>query len=152
MNYERMVDDKHQPTEKEILKTIGQTAAWLDLRQYIEENYNFAPELVFYGKKYGWTIRYRKSGKTLCSLFPENGAFTALVVLGGKEVEKTFSILDRLSPDVRLLFENAKQLRDGRWLWIRVLTNSDVESVKLLLNVKRKPKKSITDSIGHQAS
>ena len=109
--------------------------------KYLEEYYDFAPELVFYGEKYGWTIRYRKSGKTLCRFFPENKAFTVLVTLGKKEVEKTISILDKLNSEVRSLFENAKQLRDGRWLWIRVLTNKDVESIKLLLSVKRRPKK-----------
>ena len=57
------------------------------MRQYVENNYDFTPELLFSGKKYGWTIRYRKSGKTLCSLLPEKGAFTVLVVLGGKEVD-----------------------------------------------------------------
>ena len=111
------------------------------MRKYLEENYDFAPELVYYGKKYGWTIRYRKSGKTLCSLFPEKDAFTVLVVLGMKEVEKTHSMIDKLNSEVRSIFENTEQLRDGRWLWIRVLTNDDIESIKLLLNTKRKPKK-----------
>gem|GEM_PF-3922554 len=114
---------------------------WLGIRKYIEENYDFAPELIYYGQKYGWTLRYRKSSKTLCSLFPEKDAFTVLVVLGKKEVEKTFSIIERLTAEARTLFENAEQKRDGRWLWIRVLVNDDVESVKVLLNVKRKPNK-----------
>ena len=33
------------------------------------------PELDFGGRKYGWALRYRKSGKTLVTLYPErNGA------------------------------------------------------------------------------
>ncbi len=137
-----MLDGATRPTENEMAKTVGEKSVlWFELFKYLEEYYDFAPELVFYGEKYGWTIRYRKSGKTLCSFFPENKAFTVLVTLGKKEVEKTISILDKLNSEVRSLFENAKQLRDGRWLWIRVLTNKDVESIKLLLSVKRRPKK-----------
>ncbi|MBE9511359.1 MAG: DUF3788 domain-containing protein [Bacteroidetes bacterium] len=134
-----MIDGNIKPTEDDITKTVGEKSSlWLEIRKYVEENYDFTPELIYYGQKYGWTLRYRKSGKTLCSLFPEKDAFTILVVLGKKEVEKTFSIIDRLNPEARTLFENAEQKRDGRWLWIRVLINDDVESIKVLLNVKRK--------------
>ena len=141
MNYERYLGKEHQPTDKEVLESIGNTEAWLDLRQYLGENYAFEPETVFYGKKYGWTIRYRRSGKTLCSLFPEKGAFTALVVLGKKEVERVLSSIDEYSDSVRGVIENTEQLHDGRWLWIRVLTLEDTADIKKLLSVKRKPKR-----------
>ena len=139
MEFERMLNEDHDPTEKEILATIGVADLWLDLNQYLDQRYDFLPDQVFYGKKYGWTIRYRKSGKTLCSLFPESGAFTALVVLGRKEGEKASQILDELSPATRKLIESAKQLHDGKWLWIRVLEPAHVEDVKRLLATKRKP-------------
>ena len=137
-----MLDGDIRPTEDEMENTIGKNSfLWYEMRKYLEVNYDFAPELIYYGKKYGWTIRYKKSGKTLCSLFPEKGAFTVLVVLGKKEVEKTYSMMERLNSEVRSIFENTDQLRDGRWLWIRVLTKDDIESIKLLLNAKRNPKK-----------
>ncbi|MBU7015932.1 MAG: DUF3788 domain-containing protein [Theionarchaea archaeon] len=141
MSHERMLDSETEPTEEDILRTVGERKdLWLDLRKYLEIHYDHVPELDFGGKKYGWAIRYRKSGKTLITLFPEEGAFTALVVLGRKEVEKTQSLLDELSPGVRSLFENTQQLHDGRWLWIRPCSEGDIESVKTLLATKRKPK------------
>lgn len=139
MSYERMLDKDHQPTDREILKTIGDTVPWLRLKQYIESSYYFAPELINYGK-HGWTIRYRKSGKTLCSLFPEKGAFTALVVLGKKEAEKALSMMNQFNANVRKLLDDAEQLHDGRWLWIRVRRQSDINSIIELLKLKRKPK------------
>lgn len=139
MSYERMLDKEHQPTDKEILKTIGNTAPWVELRQYLESAYDFTPELVDYGK-YGWTIRYRKSGKTLCSLYPEKGAFTAMVVLGKKEAEKALSIMNQFNANVRKVFADTDQLHDGRWLWIRARKQSDIDSIKELLKLKRKPK------------
>ena len=139
MEFERMLNETHEPSDKELLTAIGVADLWLDLRQYLEQNYDFQPELVFYGKKYGWTIRYRKSGKTLCSLFPEHGAFTVLVVLGRQDGEKAIEILDERSPATRELIGSATQLHDGKWLWIRVLERAHVEDVKLLLAAKRKP-------------
>ena len=142
MLYQRILDEDIKPTEDKIAKIIGESSnLWFEMRKYLEENYDFTPELVYYGKKYGWTLRYRKSGKTLCSLFPEKDAFTVLIVLGKKEVEKIYSLTSKLNSEVRSLFENTEQLRDGRWLWIRVKTSSDVDSIELLLKVKRKPKK-----------
>ena len=141
MDYERMLDKVHQPTEAEILETIGLTAAWLALRQYIETRYgDWAPELKFYAKQYGWTIRYRKSGKTLCSLFPELGAFSVLIVLGKKEVEKALAMADEFGANTRAILEGTEQLHDGRWLWIRVLDVDDAEDIKRLLRAKRKPR------------
>ncbi|MFW9916134.1 MAG: DUF3788 domain-containing protein [Candidatus Thorarchaeota archaeon] len=142
-DFSRMMDKTHQPTEEEILSYIGEEAraAWAEIIQFIEDHYDFVPETVFYGAKYGWTIRYRKSGKTLCSFFPEKGGFTALITLGKNEAQKALTIREELSPQTRALLEGTKQLHDGRWLWIRLLTTSDTEDIKKLLQIKRRPKK-----------
>ena len=139
----RMTDKAREPTEEEIVSFIGEQTkeAWLEIRQFLEDRYDLVPETIFYGAKYGWTIRYRKGGKTLCSLFPEKGGFTVLIVLGKKESEKALSIRDELSSKIYKLLGNTEQLHDGRWLWIRLLTTSDTDDVKKLLQIKRKPKK-----------
>jgi hypothetical protein len=139
MEFSRMLNKDQDPSEEEILTTIGNTDLWLELKNYIDQSYDFIPEKVFYGKKYGWTIRYRKSGKTLCSLFPEHGAFTTLVVLGTKEGEKSSQILDDLTPSTRQLLGSTNQMHDGKWLWIRVLKPDHVEDIKHLLALKRIP-------------
>ena len=141
MEFKRMLDNAHLPSDEEILNTIGPVGLWFDLRQYLKESYDSQPELVFYGKKYGWTIRYRKSGKTLCSLFPEHGSFTVLIVFGRQEGEKTTEILNELSSTTRGLIESTSQLHDGKWLWIRMCEKAQVDDVKLLLVTKRKPLK-----------
>lgn len=141
MSYERMLDGETEPTQDDMLNTVGECAGlWLDLLEYLETHYDHVPELDFGGKKYGWGIRYRKSGKTLITLLPETGAFTALVVLGGKEMEKVQALLDELSPEVRTLIENTQQLHDGRWLWIRPRCEADITSIKALLGTKRRPR------------
>ena len=142
-DYSRMIDKTHKPTEEEILSFIGEHAkeAWLEIKQFIEKHYDIEPETLYYGTKYGWTIRYRKGGKTLCSLFPEKDGFTILITLGKKESEKVLSLFDELSSKTQKLLRNTKQLHDGRWLWIRLLAKSDTDDVKKLLQIKRRPKK-----------
>jgi hypothetical protein len=96
---------------------------------------------VFFTKKYGWAIRYRKSGRTMSYFFPEQGAYSALLILGKKEAEEVEIMIEKLNEQVKSVFKNTEQLHDGRWLWIRILKKSDLNSLKVLLNAKRKPKK-----------
>ena len=142
MLYQRLLNKEEKPSKEEIVKTIGKNSSlWLELHNYIEKNYDFTPELTFFTKKHGWTVRYRKSGKTLCYFFPEKGAFSVLLVLGKKESEKVDLNKNKLNANVKSVFETTEQLHDGRWLWIRALTKKDIKSIMLLLEAKRKPKK-----------
>jgi hypothetical protein len=138
----RLRDKTRTPNEEEIKRFLGTQAseAWSEIRQFIESRYDFTSETAFYGVKHGWTVRYRKSGKTLCSLFPEKGQFSVLIVLGKKESEKALSIHDELTPQINNVLRSTEQLHDGRWLWIRVANTEDINGVKRLLLVKRKPK------------
>ena len=143
MNYLRILDKAHKPSEKRILSYLGKRAqaAWLDIISFLKTNYDMRPEIDYGGIKYGWSIRYRKSGKSLCTLFPERGAFTILIVLGKKEVGLFKDKIKDFSKNFVKLFKSAKQFHDGRWLWIRVLKKSDTKDIKSLLIIKKKPKK-----------
>ena len=83
-------------------------------------------------------MKYRKGGRTLVSLVPDRGGFTALVVLGEKEVDAVRQL--ELGRHVRDVFDSATQLRDGRWLFISVKSARDVEDIERLLAVKRRPR------------
>ena len=138
-----MFDNAIKPTEKDILRFLEKPAsiAWIDLRSFLDINYDFVPETTFYGKKYGWTVRYRRSGKTLCSLFPEKGSFTILLVFGKNEIQKFEELELEFSQEIVQLYENTKKLHDGKWLWIRVHKSEELEDVKMLITIKKKPKK-----------
>jgi hypothetical protein len=138
--YERLLNRELVPSIDQIKQTIGKDVLlfWNDIWNYIQDAYEINPELVFYGKKYGWCYRFRKSSKTLFTIFPENGTFTILITLGKKEIDK----LDfkNLSEYTKNIFNYTPQLHDGRWLWIRVLKADVISDIKLLLQSKRRPK------------
>lgn len=141
MIYERFLDKFKKPSETIILTTLGPTKdLWLDIHRYVQQNYDFVPETIYFTKNYGWSVRYRKGKKTLCYFFPESGAFSILIVLGKKEAEQVDSAKDSLNDAVKQVFENTEQFHDGRWMWIRVTDISDIVSLKFLLAVKKKPK------------
>ena len=70
--YQRMMNGTHAPDDQEIENFVGEPAkgAWVKLRDFLRDNYDIAPELIF-DKKHGWDIRYRKSGKTLITFTPD---------------------------------------------------------------------------------
>lgn len=139
----RLLDRDHKPVNEDIYRVLGSDAkkAWDNMQKYLSKYYKIEPETVFYGKNYGWNIRYRKSGKTLCSLFPENGSFSFLIVFGKKEVEKATLMLNEFSTGIQDIILNTKQLHDGRWLWIKVHKIEEIDDIKKLVKIKRRPEK-----------
>ena len=140
--YQRMLDKSIEPTEEAMLDTIGKQAssAWNDIHAFLRNNYDHEPVKRHWGKKHGWAIQYRKSNKTLATLAPETGAFTALLIFGKKEVEKIALQADQISPAVMEMIDNTTQLHDGKWVFIRLLDSTYVEDIKKLISIKRKPR------------
>ena len=142
MNQKDTSDQNFELTEKQMLELLGKKARlWSSLRKYLANYYpECVPVFTIEGKDKDYTIRYRKSGKTLVTLYPVEEALTVLVVLGKKEVAKVEQFENKLSKKIRELFRNTSQLHDGRWLWIRPSSNKDIESIKMLLTAKRRAK------------
>lgn len=129
----------HQPTPEEIAEALGTSASlWGRLTAFVANAYGIEPTFVPPSRNYGWDVKYRKGGKTLVSLTPDEGGFTALVVLGEKEAEAARGL--HLGAHVRRGFEEARQLRDGRWLFVPVESDRDVDDIEALLAVKRRPR------------
>ncbi len=140
--FERLLNGDQTRSHGDIQETLGARSVKLcsRLRQYLKAAYDIEPELLFYGKKYGWCFRYRRGGKTLCAIFPEKGSFTVLVTLGRRELEKLGPNSSSLTDTTRDLIQNAHPYHDGKWLWIRVGNLPMVEDIKNLLRLKRKPR------------
>jgi hypothetical protein len=138
MAHERFLDKSCTPTDQDILDTIGERSSlWLR----INENYDFNKELAFFSKNYGWTVRYRKGKKTLVSCFPEKDAFSVLLVLGLAEAEKVNQIREELNENFLSVFDETELLHDGKWMWIRILNQEDLDSLTKVIQIKRKIKK-----------
>lgn len=143
MAFERFKDRNHQPTREEIIEAIAVPLndCWAALDIYLRETYGIDTEPVF-GPSYGWSFRYRKSGKPLCEIYPEHGSFTVQVVLGKKESDQAFAEIETFGPNVRTCLEKTPAYHDGRWLFIQIQEPRDIEDIQRLVLMKRPaPKK-----------
>ncbi len=145
MNWNEIFDAVHIPNDEDIREYIGEAKSiWDELKAYIEEAYQVKPK-IRYSKcslQPGWNVNYKMSNKSLCTLYPMDGYFIALVVVGPKEEEEV-----KIGMDAGLFTTYVKELYDkttysgmGRWLMIEVKDNSVQNDIKHLLGIRVRQK------------
>ncbi len=142
--HQRMLNRAQTPTKTDIITFISNAeaiSAWNQIQEYLATHYDLLLETIYYGDNYGWVVRYRKSGRTIVSLFPEKNSFSFLIVYGKKEIGKFITQESEFLPAIVDIFQNTKKLHDGKWLWIRVMDSTYFEDLKNLITIKRRPKK-----------
>lgn len=92
----RMLDGGKPPEPRQVAEWIGSkgSAHWAELTEFIESQYPGVLDRTWWfgGKKWGWSLRFKKS-RSLCNLIPERGQFKALLVFGAEEREKVEAVL-----------------------------------------------------------
>lgn len=133
----------NQPSSDEISKYIA-NPLWGDLSIFLQENYEVEPFYSFSqcSGQPGWNIKYQKSGRSLCTLYPMAGFFIALVVIGAKEDIEAELLSPTLTGYVQGLLKSSVSLAGGRWLMINVTDETILSDVKQLIQLRRKIKKS----------
>lgn len=140
--YERLLDKNREPTLKEIYETIGSEEVKLleEFEGFLYNNYELLSELRFpFGNDYGWGIKYSHKSKHLCYVFPEKGAFTVTIQLGKNELPRLNEKLPVLLPKTNELWKNRYPCGDGGWIHYRVLKQAELNDVKELISIKKKP-------------
>lgn len=140
MKKDRFLNRDEQPGEEAIRNRIGKEVlpVWDDVRNYLEEQFsNYQPEMVFYNDQEGWAFRYRRGLQHLCTLFPERGAFTALIPLDPQEDQQALEKFGYFNARLRELLSRQSSLPQGRWLWVQLEDHTDFVGLKLLLAIKK---------------
>jgi hypothetical protein len=115
---------------------------WQDFCGYVEAGYGVKP-LVEYSMcsgAPGWNVKYKKGGRSLCTLYPREGYFTCLVCIGAKEVLEAELMLPICTAYTRGLYEKARPVNGTRWLMVDVTGEDILEDAKRLLLVREKPR------------
>lgn len=68
--------------------------------------------------EFGWNVKFKKSGKNLCTIYPREGYFTVLVVIGQKEMEAVHAVLEECTPELRDIYMQTKTGNGQKWLMI----------------------------------
>lgn len=135
MSIGAFTDKSHLPASEEIQAILGsQWEAWLKFNQFVRDTYSGTSEFKFYGKNYGWAVRYRKSGKALLSVYPAQAGFTIQIILSEGEIVQARQ--NDLAQGALSAIEAANPYPEGRWLFIPIKSDRDLQDIKKMLAIK----------------
>ncbi len=127
----------HKPSMKELSASV-QSRLWDELCGYIEKEYDVKPLAEFSRCAVpGWNVKYRKSGRALCTLYPGEGEFTVLVVIGEREKPEMELLLPSCTEYVRQVYRETKEGMGQRWLMIDVKEDAVLADVKRCISIRR---------------
>ncbi len=140
MANERLMDRDRQPGIAEVRKWIGKEVlpVWDDVSAYLVKGFpKFEPEWIFYSQQHGWAFRYRQEAQQLVTLFPERGAFSALIILSPEEDDLALDKINYFNNKFREELNRPSPLPQGRLLWVRIEDHTDFVGLRLLLDAKK---------------
>jgi len=143
MRWSEIFNSTEMPSYEDIEKYIAEgSQTWLDIREHIEKVYQAKPKMTYSkcSAQPGWNIKYQKKGKSLCTLYPMEGYFIALIVVGAKEEPEVEMTLETFSPFVQRLYRNTTFTCGGHWLMIEVKDKAVADDLKRLIAIRAKYK------------
>lgn len=83
--------------------------------------------------------KYRRGGKTLCTLCAQENRIGLQIVFGKAEREKVEAIREELSPATLRTYDAAHTWHDGKWVMFHLEEPSQFDEFFRLLSLKRRP-------------
>ena len=88
--------------------------------------------------EYGWNVKFKKSGKNLCTIYPREEYFTVLIVVGKKQKEAVEDILSDCSDRIKDVYHQTKEGNGQKWLMIDLEDKDKTyEDVLRLINIRK---------------
>ncbi len=129
------------PDENDMIALIGQSLydVWQKLCAAIDEKYDMERIWNSGGKAWTYEYKYRRGGKTLCSLYARENCMGFMVILGKDERAKFEAARNNYSELVQKTYDETKTYHDGKWLMFEPIDASLFGDFVQILAIKRKP-------------
>jgi hypothetical protein len=131
------------PTNQELNEMLGTEKynVWAGVCNLVENLY----EMDILRKNTSWNNwkyehKYRRGGKTLCTLYAKENCFSIQIVFGKDERAKFEHEQHTYSDEIQSIYNNSTTYHDGKWMSFEPV-NSLLEDIQKLLCIKRKPNK-----------
>lgn len=137
MNWAETYQWSNEPSPEDIGRFVN-SSLWDELCLFVGDTYSVLPKIEYSrcSMQKGWNVKYRKSGKSLCVLYPMDSYFIALIVISEKAQMETELIMSGCCEYVRSLFEKTPYFRGNKWLMIEVKDAATLQDVKGLVAIR----------------
>lgn len=112
---------------------------WNELTDKIDSLYDVDK---LWNKGFGnWKVeyKYRRGGKTLCTFYAKEDVANLLITYGKAERDKFEGLKATVSKPLQDIYERTEALHDGKWLWIPLDEQINIEDIIVMLKIKRRP-------------
>jgi len=110
---------------------------WDNVYNIIKSHYDLTEEWYIGGKCY--ELKFRKSGKTIVSLFPKKENIGIMIIFGKSEREKFENQKAGFSEAITFDYDNAKTYHDGKWVMWQLPNKDLTDKLIEIISTKRKP-------------
>lgn len=131
----------HEPSHTQISEFVN-TPLWEDLENYLQQTYNIKPRSFYSGCSMqnglwkGWNVKYKKLGKSLCTLYPKQGYFLALVPIELREMNEAELLMPLCTEYTRNLYQQTISGHNGKSLAFEVKHESILHDMKKLITLR----------------
>ena len=140
-----MIDIKargYSPNLEDIAEYIG-NPVFMQFCSDMKAQYDCAGKTEFSSCSWmpGWNVKFKKAGKNLCTVYPREGFFTILIVVGQKERPAVEAVLPACAPEVQEVYEQTESGNGQKWLMFDVEDWDEVYRVIFrLIGIRRRAK------------
>lgn len=129
------------PDAEEMTNLVGKPLyeVWNKLCALIDDKYDMDCVWNNGGKAWKYEYKYRKGGKTLCSLYARENCIGFMIVFGKDERLKFEANREAYSKEIQETYDNTHTYHDGKWIMFEPTDTSLFNDFIKLLSVKRKP-------------
>lgn len=139
MDWNALYSNEQPPSLEQVTEYIN-NPLWIDFNNRIQFTYRTRPCMEYSrcSMQAGWNIKYKKGGKPLCTLYPMQGYFIALVVVGSHELTEAEFLMPQCSDYVQTVFKNTKTGNGQKWLMLDVRDRGIMDDVFSLINLRKR--------------
>ena len=132
---------ENMPSQSIMTELLGPPLydVWQALCSAIDEKYDMERIWNAGGKRWTYEYKYRRGGKTLCSLYAKNNCVGFMIIFGKDERAKFEDIRETVSDTVCKQYDEAQTYRDGKWVMFEPADTTEFDDYMKLLAIKRKP-------------
>jgi len=114
-----MEDRTYQPDMEEMISYVG-IPLFRELCAAMERDYRPLCRIEYSGEKgfSGWNLKFKKAGRTLCTVYPRRGHFFLLLVVGPREKERAEALLPMFSSAFRARCNGTREFMGQRWMML----------------------------------
>lgn len=86
----------------------------------------------------GWNVKFKKAGKALCTIYPREGYFTAMVVVAARQKAAVEAVLPDCTAELRNIYQQTREGNGQRWLMIDLEDQAGLyDDVLRLIEIRR---------------